>query len=51
MVAPRAADKRHDFRDLLIRQTLREARQSGLEVDEILKILDTELKSVSKEGA
>jgi GntR family transcriptional regulator len=34
-----------------VRQVLSEARQSGLEADDILKLVETELKLVSKEGA
>jgi len=34
-----------------VRQVLSEARRSGLEADDILKLVETELKLVSKEGA
>jgi len=34
-----------------VRQVLSEARRSGLDADEILKLVETELKLASKEGA
>lgn len=49
--AHRCRQERLNLIRVRLRQVLSEARQSGLEADEILKLVETELKLVSKEGA